>query len=66
MVEEGAEEVHDSASLFCINFKVVLEAELSNSPAIHLYEKLGFIRDKSLFRYYLKGSNAVRLKLWLK
>jgi peptide alpha-N-acetyltransferase len=50
----------------CAHSKVVLEAELSNMPAIRLYERLGFIRDKSLFRYYLRGSNAVRLKLWLK
>ena len=49
-----------------IVFQVVLEAEMTNMSAIRLYEKLGFARDKMLFRYYLNGVDAVRLKLWLK
>ena len=28
-----------------------------------LYEKLGFLRDKRLQRYYLNGVDAFRLKL---
>lgn len=52
MVEEGCDEV-------------VLETEVTNSAALHLYEKLGFVRDKRLYRYYLNGVDALRLKLWL-
>jgi peptide alpha-N-acetyltransferase len=44
--------------------EVVLETELSNTSALSLYEKLGFIRDKRLCRYYLNGGDAFRLKLW--
>ncbi|KAK3718785.1 hypothetical protein QZH41_014036 [Actinostola sp. cb2023] len=46
--------------------EVVLETEISNRGALHLYEKLGFVRDKRLFRYYLNGVDALRLKLWLR
>uniref|UniRef100_A0A0V0JAR4 N-alpha-acetyltransferase 30 n=1 Tax=Schistocephalus solidus TaxID=70667 RepID=A0A0V0JAR4_SCHSO len=52
MIEEGGQEV-------------VLEAEATNAPALALYEQLGFSRDKYLFRYYLTGVDAFRLKLWL-
>ena len=52
-VEEEAEEV-------------VLETEITNKPALRLYEALGFVRDKRLFRYYLNGVDASRLKLWLR
>ncbi len=45
--------------------EIVLEAEASNKPALALYEQLGFSRDKYLFRYYLTGTDAFRLKLWL-
>jgi len=51
---------------YCLCVKVVLETEITNSAALHLYEKLGFVRDKRLFRYYLNGVDALRLKLWLK
>ena len=53
MVRDGADEV-------------VLETEITNEPALKLYENLGFVRDKRLFRYYLNGVDALRLKLWLK
>ncbi|KAH9424701.1 N-alpha-acetyltransferase 30 [Dermatophagoides pteronyssinus] len=46
--------------------EVVLETEVTNRSALILYENLGFIRDKRLFRYYLNGVDALRLKLWLK
>ncbi|CAH1997900.1 unnamed protein product [Acanthoscelides obtectus] len=46
--------------------EVVLETEVTNKPALMLYEKLGFVRDKRLFRYYLNGVDALRLKLWLR
>lgn len=45
--------------------EVVLETEVTNKPALNLYENLGFVRDKRLFRYYLNGVDALRLKLWL-
>lgn len=45
--------------------EVVLETEVTNLAAIALYEKLGFARDKRLYRYYLSGVDALRLKLWL-
>ena len=44
--------------------EVVLETEFSNTGALALYDKLGFIRDKRLCRYYLNGGDAFRLKLW--
>lgn len=46
--------------------EVVLETEITNRPALRLYEALGFVRDKRLFRYYLNGVDASRLKLWLR
>lgn len=45
--------------------EAVLETELSNLGAIRLYTNLGFIKDKLLRRYYMNGSDAWRLKLWL-
>ncbi|KAI9594136.1 acyl-CoA N-acyltransferase [Syncephalis fuscata] len=44
--------------------EVVLETESHNKGALHLYEQLGFVRDKRLHRYYLNGVDAFRLKLW--
>ncbi|EJW82615.1 N-acetyltransferase 12, partial [Wuchereria bancrofti] len=44
---------------------VVLETEVTNSDALRLYSNLGFIREKRLFRYYLNGVDAYRLKLFL-
>ena len=46
--------------------EVVLETEIINKAALRLYENLGFVRDKRLFRYYLNGVDALRLKLWLR
>lgn len=45
--------------------EVVLEAEMSNVGALALYDKLGFVRDERLGRYYLNGGDAYRLKLWV-
>ncbi|VIO99587.1 L-A virus GAG protein N-acetyltransferase, putative [Brugia malayi] len=45
--------------------QVVLETEVTNSDALRLYSNLGFIREKRLFRYYLNGVDAYRLKLFL-
>ncbi|GAB2250189.1 hypothetical protein Droror1_Dr00013548 [Drosera rotundifolia] len=52
MMESGCEEV-------------ILEAEVTNKGALALYGGLGFIRAKRLFRYYLNGVDAFRLKLLL-
>lgn len=41
----------------------VLEAEVTNTGALSLYRRLGFIRTKYLRNYYLSGSDAFRLKL---
>eukprot|EP01065_Artemidia_motanka_P029043 TRINITY_DN3496_c0_g1_i1.p2 TRINITY_DN3496_c0_g1~~TRINITY_DN3496_c0_g1_i1.p2 ORF type:complete len:262 (+),score=70.83 TRINITY_DN3496_c0_g1_i1:64-849(+) len=45
--------------------EVVLEALLKNKAALALYEGLGFTREKRLDKYYLDGTDAFRLKLWL-
>jgi len=44
---------------------VVLETEITNKGALALYEKLDFVREKRLHKYYLNGVDAFRLKLWL-
>jgi peptide alpha-N-acetyltransferase len=43
--------------------ELVLETEVTNTPALRLYESLGFFRDKRLGRYYLNGNDAWRLKV---
>ncbi|AES80729.1 acyl-CoA N-acyltransferase (NAT) family protein [Medicago truncatula] len=43
--------------------EVTLEAEVTNKGALALYGRLGFIRAKRLFHYYLNGVDAFRLKL---
>ncbi|PWN54132.1 acyl-CoA N-acyltransferase [Violaceomyces palustris] len=50
MVDDGAQEI-------------VLETEADNSAALCLYERLGFIREKRLFRFYLNGKDSFRLVL---
>lgn len=45
--------------------EVYLETEVTNLPALGLYEGLGFVRTKKLYNYYLNGNSAFRLKLWL-
>ncbi|KAK4140097.1 acyl-CoA N-acyltransferase [Dichotomopilus funicola] len=46
--------------------EIVLETEETNTPAMRLYERLGFIRSKKLHRYYLNGNSAYRLVLLLR
>ena len=46
--------------------EIALETEETNSSAMRLYEKLGFLRSKKLHRYYLNGNSAYRLILYLK
>lgn len=49
--------------LFYFIMQVTLEAEVTNKGALALYGRLGFIRSKRLYRYYLNGVDAFRLKL---
>ncbi len=46
--------------------EVVLETEECNKAALSLYEKLGFVKDKRLVKYYLNGGDAYRVFCWLK
>jgi N-alpha-acetyltransferase 30 len=46
--------------------EVVLETEITNKAALHLYERLGFIRDKLLPQYYMNRVDAYRLKMYFK
>ncbi|KAF9207431.1 N-alpha-acetyltransferase 30A [Haplosporangium sp. Z 27] len=46
--------------------EIVLETEYTNQSAIALYLQMGFIKDKRLYRYYLNGVDAFRLKLFCK
>ena len=71
MIGDDADEVSISyqSRTWWVTFflrQVVLETEITNMPALQLYENLGFVRDKRLFRYYLNGVDALRLKLWLR
>lgn len=45
------------------NKQIVLETEYDNYAALSLYESLGFIREKRLYRFYLNGKDAFRLVL---
>jgi len=43
-----------------------LETEVTNKGAISLYEdRLGFLREELLVKYYLNWGDAYRLRLWL-
>lgn len=53
MIEQNADEI-------------ALETEETNTAAMKLYERLGFLRSKKLHRYYLNGNSAYRLLLYLK
>jgi hypothetical protein len=46
--------------------QIVLETEITNTAAMKLYERLGFLRSKKLHRYYLNGNSAYRLVLYLR
>ncbi|KAL9642991.1 hypothetical protein ABK040_010683 [Willaertia magna] len=45
--------------------EIVLETELLNTAALRFYERLGFVKDKRLHKYYLNQGCAYRLKLYL-
>ncbi|CCC67658.1 hypothetical protein NCAS_0A11000 [Naumovozyma castellii] len=46
--------------------EIMLEAEVENKVALQLYEGMGFIRMKRMFRYYLNEGDAFKLILPLK
>jgi N-alpha-acetyltransferase 30 len=43
--------------------QIVLETEASNKGALGLYQKLGFVKEEKLPKYYLSMADAFRLKL---
>ena len=45
---------------------IQLETERCNIAALNLYQKLGFSRTKLFKRYYMNGSDAYRMKFWIK
>lgn len=72
MIERDADEVcvlPMESGQRCANLpiaQIVLETEFTNTAAMKLYERLGFLRSKGLHRYYLNGNSAYRLVLYLK
>ena len=46
--------------------QIGLETEVTNTAAMKLYERLGFLKSKRLHRYYLNGNSAFRFMLFLK
>ena len=46
--------------------EIALETETDNAAALGFYGKLGFIRNKKMFKYYLSGTDAYQLILPLK
>lgn len=46
--------------------QIALETEVTNTAAMKLYERLGFLRSKRLHRYYLNGNTAFRFLLYIK
>ncbi|MCJ1388964.1 N-alpha-acetyltransferase mak3 [Xylographa bjoerkii] len=46
--------------------EIALETEVTNTAAMKLYERLGFLRSKRLHRYYLNGNTAFRFLLYVK
>ena len=46
--------------------EIALEAEVTNTAAMKLYERLGFLKSKRLHRYYLNGNSAFRFLLLIK
>ena len=76
MIERDADEVCSAVLIICRAsltlakmcglYQIVLETEITNTAAMKLYERLGFLRSKRLHRYYLNGNSAYRLVLYLK
>ena len=43
--------------------ELVLETEDDNFQALGFYKKMGFVREKGLYKFYLNGKGAGRLRL---
>ncbi len=48
-----------------IGNEIILEVRESNTPAIKMYEKLGFFREKVLKGYYRDGESAYKMTIKL-
>jgi len=46
--------------------QICLETETTNQAAMSLYENMGFLRYKRLYRYYLNAGDAIRFILPIK
>jgi peptide alpha-N-acetyltransferase len=56
--------IHRMKQLGCRSIR--LETEVTNRAAMKLYEdRLGFVREELLKKYYLNWGDAYRLRLWL-
>ncbi len=56
--------IHRMQQMGCQSIR--LETEVKNKAAISLYEnRLGFLREELLKKYYLNWGDAYRLRLWL-
>lgn len=56
--------IHRMKEMGCKSVR--LETEVTNESAVRLYEdRLGFIREELLKKYYLNWGDAYRLRLWL-
>lgn len=53
--------IHEMKSNGCD--EIMLETEVENHIALNLYESLGFIRMKRMYRYYLNEGDAFKLIL---
>ncbi|MDY0328415.1 MAG: N-acetyltransferase [Arcobacteraceae bacterium] len=45
---------------------LILEVKDDNQKAINLYKKLGFIVQKTLYKYYLDGKDGIKMALVIK
>lgn len=70
MIDRDADEVLHSPDfllLFMLRIvQIALETEVTNTAAMKLYERLGFLKSKRLHRYYLNGNSAFRFMLLIK
>lgn len=56
--------IHRMRTMGCASIR--LETEVTNKSAMSLYEdRLGFVREELLKKYYLNWGDAYRLRLWL-
>ncbi|TIB70855.1 hypothetical protein E3Q23_04015 [Wallemia mellicola] len=65
MISTGAEEV--SLGIISLQLpnrqQIILETEVDNNTSIAFYKRLGFMREKRLYRFYMNGKDAYRLCL---